>query len=200
MLAAVEGDADEAVLSRLAERAGLILGTIYGRKGKGYLRDRIKQYNHAAQHYPWVVLVDLDTDADCAPELKGSWLPSVVPQMCFRVAVRAVESWLLADREKFSRFLGVPLSHVPQDTDALPDPKATVISLAQRSGRPAIREDMVPRSGGGRREGPLYTARLIEFVHDTSSGWRPDVAASRSDSLLRCCRALDNLVRDLTAS
>jgi hypothetical protein len=198
VLAAVEGDADEAVLARLAETAGLAVGTVYGGKGKAYLKAKISHYNLAARHYPWIVLVDLDDDEDCAPDLTTSWLPQMAPLLCFRVAVRAVEAWLLADGERFSQFFSVPLSRIPPDVEAVRDPKAAVLALAQRSRRAAIREDMVPRAGSGRREGPLYTPRLIEFIQDASAGWRPEVAAGRSDSLGRCYRALRRLAADLT--
>jgi hypothetical protein len=63
-----------------------------------------------------------------------------------------------------------------------------VVDLARRSRRRAIRDDFVPREGSGRRIGPLYTSRMIEFVEDMTAGWRPDEAARLSPSLARCLR------------
>jgi len=195
--AAVEGYVDEAVLGRVAGAVGAGLGTVYGKRGKHHLKNKIHGYCAAARNWPWVVLVDLDHDASCAPDLRQSWLPGGAHALCFRVAVRAVEAWLLADWERFSRFFGIPASLIPRNVEALNDPKGTVVELARQSRRSAVRQDMVPRPGSGRREGPLYTSRLIEFVRDTSGGWRPGLAVQRSDSLSRCFRALDRLVQEL---
>jgi hypothetical protein len=73
--AAVEGDLDDAVLRRLVEYIGAIPGAVYGRHGKAHLRQRLTGYNQAARLAPWVVLVDLDHDADCAPPFRSAWLP-----------------------------------------------------------------------------------------------------------------------------
>jgi hypothetical protein len=135
--------------------------------------------------------VDLDADAGCAPPLRAVWLPQPAPMMCFRVAVRAVEAWLLADREQLARFLGIAASRVPLAPETVLDPKRALVDLAARSRRRAIREDMVPRSGSGRSVGPAYASRLIEFV---DGYWRPEMATNNSDSLRRCCERLDEIV------
>lgn len=192
---AVEGLVDEAVLRRLLQDAETIPGNIFGKYGKSFLRENIRRYNQAACHFPWVVLVDLNHEADCAPALCEAWLPNPAPQMCLRVAVREVESWLLADRERLARFLGIAVTRLPRDPEALEDPKRTVIDLAAQSRRREIREDMTPRPGSGRRAGPAYTSRLIEFVADRSSGWRPTVAAENADSLKRCLCRLKGLAK-----
>jgi hypothetical protein len=43
--------------------------------------------------------VDLDSDTGCAPPLCEQWIPGPAPFLCFRVAVREVEAWLMADAE-----------------------------------------------------------------------------------------------------
>jgi hypothetical protein len=111
--------------------------------------------------------------------------------MCLRVVVREVESWLLADREGLARFLGVAQTLIPKDPESLPDPKAAMISLARRSRRREVRDDMVPRPGSGRPIGPAYPARLIEFAANV---WTPETAADRSDSLKRALRCLTRLI------
>lgn len=192
--AAVEGMVDEAVLCRLVEQAGGVSGPVYGKNGKQWLRQKIQGYNSAAFHSPWIVLVDLDHDAECAPPLRQDWLPNPAPGLCFRIAVRAIESWLLGDREHLSAFLGVGVSKIPADPDAVEDPKLAMVNLAQSSRRHDIRADMVPRPGSGREVGPAYSSRLIEFVTTASNSWRPEVAATRSDSLNRCLRCLRKLI------
>jgi hypothetical protein len=181
--AAVEGDVDEAVVRRLAAEAGMMAGAVYGKMGKQHLRTRLQGYGHAARFSPWLVLVDLDREADCAPTLRRSWLPEPVSAMCFRVAVREIEAWLLADREAIAEFLAVSKAGVPLSPEGEVDPKAVVVALAARSRRAAIRADMVPRAGSGRQVGRAYTSRMIEFV---TRYWRPAVAAKAAESLERC--------------
>lgn len=190
--AVVEGIVDEAVARRLIVSAGADPGPVYGKQGKRFLQQRISGYNTAAHHSPWLVLVDLDRDHDCAPPLRAAWLPQLAPYLCFRVAVRAVEAWLLADPERIAEFLGVARSKVPTDPETLDDPKAEIIALARASRRRDVREDMVPRDGSGRPVGPAYPSRLIEFA---SSWWRPDVAAQRAESLRRAIDCLKCLAR-----
>jgi len=113
--AAVEGIVDEAVVRKLIAHADATLGDVYGKQGKFFLRQKIAGYNNAAQRAPWLVLVDLDSDEDCAPPLRSAWLPQPAPYLCFRVAVREVEAWLLADAERLAGFLSVALSRLPSD-------------------------------------------------------------------------------------
>jgi len=188
--AAVEGNVDEAVVRRLIEHVGGTPGPIYGRNGKDHLRQRIANYNQAARLSPWVVLVDLDHDAECAPPLRSAWLPALSPHMCLRVAVRQVEAWLLADRERLAKFLSVSTSRIPHNPESVEHPKNTLVEIARYSRRRDIREDMAPRPGSGRSVGAAYTARLIEFVISKRTGWRPEVAARYSDSLNRSLRCL----------
>lgn len=195
--AAVEGPTDEAVLRRLLVECGLPDPTVYGKQGKAAIHKRILGYNAAARHKPWIVMIDLDSEADCAPELVSDWLPAPADLMYLRVAVHAVESWLLADAQRISKFLGVPLSRVPTNPDTLPDPKLTLINLARRSRSRALREDMAPRPESGRSVGPAYVSRLIEFATDTAHGWRAETAAQVSPSLHGCVRRLSLLAESL---
>jgi len=188
---AVEGVADEAVALRLIAHGGGQPGTVYGKQGKPKLRQRINGYASAALYSPWFVLVDLDHDADCAPLLRNGWVPQVPPQLCFRVAVRAVETWLIADSERMAAFIGLSRGKIPDAPEALEDPKRALVDLARQSRKSAIRMDMVPRDGSGRPIGPAYTSRLIEFA---TSHWSPDAASLRSESLRRAIACLHRLL------
>jgi hypothetical protein len=188
---AVEGLVDQAVMRRLLGEVGAEPGPVYGGNGKDHLLERLDGYNRAARFNPWLVLVDLDRDDDCPPPFRERWLPHPAPRMCFRVAVRAIEAWLLADRERCARFLGVTVSRIPLEPESERDPKRVMVDLARHSRRRDIREDLVPRPGSGRAVGPAYTSRLMEFVE---SDWRPEVAANCSDSLRRCRQRLVQLV------
>ena len=189
--AAVEGMADDAVVERIIDHAGGHVGHVYGRKGKDHLRRKIAGYDNAARHAPWFVLVDLDRDEDCAAPLREAWLPAPAPRLCFRIAVRAVEAWLMADAERLARYLGVPRGCVPKAPESLDDPKGAMVALARRSRRRDIRQDMASREGSGRRTGPAYPGRLIEYA---ATEWRPDVAARNAESLRRAIDCVRRLV------
>jgi hypothetical protein len=191
---AVEGVVDEAVVKHLIVWAGAEIGPIYGKRGKPLLRQKVNGYNNAARYHPWIVIVDLNREAECPPPLKRIWLPNPEPFMCFRIAVREIEAWLLADRERFASFFRVRLSDVPAKPELLDDPKEAVVELSRRSRSRDIRLDMVPRPGSGRKIGPAYVSRLIEFISDPERGWRPERAARSSHSLSRCLDRVRELV------
>ena len=195
--AVVEGFLDEVLLRRVVQPVGLHVGRVHGGKGKSYILDKIAGYNDAAHHSPWLVLIDLNGNFDCAPTGLGAWLPDRARHMCFNVAVRSIEAWLLADRECLARWLGISKSLLPLNPDSLENPKLELIKLVGRSRHRPLRNDLLPREGSGRRVGPLYNARLSELVRDRDKGWQPERAAQNSDSLARCLRRLRRLAEDI---
>lgn len=191
---AVEGSSDEVVLRRLVIARGANVHRVQVQGGKPNLRRALPGYNNAAQGDPWLVFVDLDNDFDCAPLLIADWLARPNQFMRFRVVVRQIEAWLLADGDRFSEFFSVRRDLIPDLPDNLPDAKEALLELVGQSTKRVIREDMIPRPRSGRRVGPAYTSRLIEFVIKEGEGWRPDVAAASSPSLSSCVRRLDELI------
>lgn len=188
----VEGTTDEPVAKRLLKYVGLPVGTVFGRRGKDDLLRRLFKYNQAAHFAPWFVLVDLDNSKDiaCVPQAIKIWLPQPAERMRLRVAVRAIEAWMMADAERLAAFLNVSPSKMPENPDRENDPKETLINIARSSTSRSIREDIVPRHGSGVRIGPFYADRLIAFAVNY---WRPDEATKRSESLRRCIEALSTL-------
>jgi hypothetical protein len=181
---ATEDELSEAVLRRLLDHAdrGYAVGTAYGRRGFGYLRNTITNWNRAARFVPFVVLADLDL-RPCAPELINDWLTEPRhPNLLLRVAVREVEAWLLADRSNFARYLHVSEKWVPVNSDGLLDPKAALVDVARRSHSKAIRERIVPNRGSTAKQGRDYNSCLVEFVQ---VAWNIEAAAARSASLQR---------------
>jgi len=191
--AAVEGIVDEAVVRKLIVQAGGRPGTVYGKNGKPFLRRQIHGYNNAARRLPWMVLVDLDRDAECAPPLCEEWVPDPALYLCFRVAVREVEAWLMADAESLASFLSVARSRIAADPEQLFEPKTEMINLARHSRRREIRKDMVPRERSRRQVGPAYASRLMEYVE---TKWRPEVAAQAAESLRRAIDCLRRLIQE----
>ena len=184
----VEGTLDEAVVRKMLDISSLIAGSFYLESLPAF-RTRLKAYNRAAQHSTWFALCDLDDD-DCAPARVQSYLPDRAVGMCFRVAVTAVEAWLLADRANMARFLCVSGDMIDPQPEQLAAPKSHLVSLARRSRSRAIREGLVPAAGDSRRVGPEYTLPMSEFVRER---WCPQRAAERSPSLrgaMDRCRSL----------
>ena len=181
---AVEDALGLAVARRLLteHRPNWTIGTVLGMKGNQYLRQRITSFNRAAASVPYLVLTDLDA-IDCAPTLKHEWLPEKEhANLLFRVAVREVEAWILADRAGFAGLLGVRTQSITSDAESLEDPKAYLIGLARRSRRRAIRDDIVPRPGSTATKGRGYNSLLGQFVRER---WDLATASSCSDSLAR---------------
>src|SRR5450759_378961 len=172
---AVEGFLDQAVFERLVLHVGGSPGRVFGMHGRPHLLERLRGYNAAALHAPWLVLVDLDRD-QCASLLISKWLPDPAPHMCFRIAIRSIESWLMADRERLARHLSVSTAVVPTNPDSLPDARTAMVNLAGRSSRTSVAGAMVPKAGSGRPVGPGYVGQLMRFVSDPRTGWRPEVA------------------------
>jgi hypothetical protein len=184
---AVEGDLDEVVLRKILKLLNIEVENAYGKKGKDNLRVNIKRYNKAAAAFRRVVLVDLNQEADCPPPLISSWLPHRNPNLQLRVAVRAIEAWLLADRSEIASFLKVTISRIPQSPENEANPKITLINIARHSRSRIIREDIVPKTYGTANQGPGYTSQLIEY---SWSFWDPKRAAQNAPSLERCLRSL----------
>jgi hypothetical protein len=186
---ATEDEISEVVSRRLLEHANrsYAVGTAYGRTGFGYLRRLIPGWNQAAQGVPFILMTDLD-QYPCPPALIDDWLNVPKhPNLLIRVAVREIEAWLLADRTSIAKFLRVSRDHVPADVEALPDPKATLVSLARRSRSRSIRERVAPRTGSTAHQGPDYNGCLAEYV---STLWDIDEAADVAPSLSRAMTAL----------
>jgi hypothetical protein len=187
----VEDDLSESVLRRLLRdsRQHYEVASVLPGSGFGYIKKRIVDLNRAAAGANYLVLTDLDT-GQCAAALLRDWLPQPRHRnLLFRVAVREVEAWLLADRAEFASFLGVVERRIPQDAEQMDDPKAHLIALARRSRYRRVREDLVPAVGTTAKQGPGYNSRLAEFV---DSRWDPHRAGQRSNSLRRLIERLAN--------
>ncbi|RMH48666.1 MAG: hypothetical protein D6694_00225 [Gammaproteobacteria bacterium] len=188
--AAVEGSLDEAVVRRVAHSAGFEVSRILLAQGKGRILKQIDGYNKSARRSPWFVLLDLDRDAGCAPEFIANRLPQRAPYMCFRIAVREVEAWLLADSDALAKYLRISVGQICDQPELLEQPKNYLVSITRKSTSPQIKQAIVPRAGSGRPVGPQYVLMMTQFVEQY---WSPERASRRSPSLagcLRCLRAL----------
>ncbi len=182
-----EGITDIAVARRLCLHSGIAVDFEYDCSGKGNLDARLPGFNNAARHHPWFILRDLDYDADCAPSLVALLLTKPSRHMILRIAVRSVESWLLADSMGIAQFLSVPPRAVPSNPELLDDPKRSIVDLARMSRRSIVRKEMVPGPNSGRKVGPGYMSSILSFIHEH---WDIGNAVATSVSLSRCIEAL----------
>lgn len=185
----VEDSLSEAVLLNIIRQSArpYAVGTIYGKLGNSYIKKNIEGFNNAAKGTPFLVLTDLD-NVQCVPALVGQWLP--VPRhknLLFRVAVREVESWLLAHRKAFAGFLGIKEELIPLDVDRISDPKNFLLGLASGCSKSELRRSIVPPIGSTRKQGPDYNGRLIHFVE---TAWQASAAKNNSPSLDRTIQAI----------
>ena len=168
----VEGVLDEAVVRKMLVISSLKAASFYLESLPAF-RTKLRAFNQAARHRSWFALCDLDQD-ECAPARVRDFLPDPASGMCFRIAERAVEAWLLADRASIARFLSVSGDLVNPDPERLPAPKSHVVSLARRSRSRAVREGLVPAEGDSRKVGPEYTLLMSEYARER---WNPLRAA-----------------------
>jgi hypothetical protein len=161
-----------------------------GRTGNGYLRSRMGSWYQMAHYQVMLVLTDLDR-ANCLVEFRDQWLAGAPPaNLLFRVAVREVESWVLADHVAMRTLIGAR-GVLPDAPDELADPKRALLKLAKSASK-HIREDLLKTIDGNLAQGLGYNARLTALVN---SEWSPQRAAERSPSLARARLRLNEVVR-----
>jgi hypothetical protein len=125
LILAVEDELSRAVGQKIAEKAGWSIERVFLKNGKGYLHSKFQSLCNAAKHTAVLLLVDLNSSYTCAPSLLQKWTNGApLPRgLFFRVAVREVESWLLADHEAMKILLETK-GNLPLQPDTLRDPKA----------------------------------------------------------------------------
>lgn len=140
------------------------------------------KYNQAGLHRTVLGLADLE-QAACAPDLLARLGTARAPGFQLRIAVRMLESWLLADRQAIAAFLGVRVAQVPAEPDLDPHPKRSLVGLARTSRKRSIREALVPAESGA-AVGPEYTPFVTAFIE---AHWDCRRARPNSPSLERAC-------------
>lgn len=163
--------------------------------GNGRLKAKCPSFVQLALHDSYsLVLTDLDDEA-CVVTMIRKWfgmhedVPLALPRQClFRVAIREVEAWLLADRAAWAEYTHIPAANFSSKPDELDDPKSHILNIVRRKGSRKLQQIMLPESHA--RIGPGYNDFLCDFVDNL---WVPDRAARNSPSLSRTIQALDNV-------
>jgi len=180
---AVEDQLSETVARKILKESPqpFIINQCLGNQGFGYLKSKINAFNRAASGSPFFVLTD--QDSGCPPEKITSWLQNPMhPNLLFRIAVMAIESWVMAHRDAFADFLGIPPDKIPLETDTIENPKLFLLSLARKSRFHRLKQDIVPAKGATSVQGPDYNNRLCTFIEQS---WSVHMARKHSDSLNR---------------
>lgn len=160
-----------------------------GKTGNGYLKSKMNSWYQMAQHQVMLVLTDLDR-ANCLVEFRDQWLVTAPPKnLLLRIAVREVESWVLADHIAMRTLIGGK-GVLPAAPDDLVDPKQSLLKLA-KSAPKQVREDLLKTIDDNLAQGLGYNARLTAWI---SSEWSPQRAAERSPSLARARLRLNEVV------
>lgn len=189
---ATEDSLSESVGRRLIAEIGshVEVGLTFRKNGFGYLKANIDKFCNVAQRSPLFLITDLDKEK-CAALLISKWIGNrTLPEnLVFRVAVREIEAWLLADHVGMKELLGKGADKLPADPDQLLDPKKSLLKFASGAPR-AVRNDLLVEPGAVASQGLGYNQRLGEFVRNT---WDPNRAASCSNSLFRTLKRLQQL-------
>jgi hypothetical protein len=180
---ATEDELSEAIALRLISELKRPHRVIHklGRKGNGYLRTKMDSWCQMAEHQVMMVLTDLDR-SNCLVEFRDKWLAHrpLPPSLVFRIAVREVESWALADHQAMRELVGKK-GVLPTAPDELPDPKQALLGLGSTAPK-SVRDDLIKSNDGQLRQGLGYNARLTHWINTV---WCPERAAERSPSLAR---------------
>ena len=188
----VEGDTDLPYVRKVAADAGLELTVEVDAGGKAAIDRDLEKYQSAGRAMPWVVFRDLDADAPCAGEFVREAGVGGSRWFRLRLAVRELESWILADAPGLSTFLRVAPKWLPERPDEEADPTRSLLAVAARAPA-AMRRRLIAAPGGATAVGPLYEATLIEFGERF---WDVGRASQRSPSLRRARASLRELARE----
>jgi len=187
----VEGEIDKAVAIRIINAVGHEAGVGYGKRGKDYIKQKIGKFNLTAKSINYLALVDfMDTDCACPAEVISTWLPHKNKLMYFRVVVREIESWLLADRKTIAKFLSVGIEKIPINPENESDPKQKLVNIARTSRSKSIRSALVPEQNSTAQVGRLYTSEIKRFISDF---WELNAARKNSPSLNKCLNRLEEI-------
>jgi len=178
---ATEDALSEAVGKRLIAELPLKLhiGPLLRKDGFGYLKSKMSNWCQLAERQPVVLITDLDK-ISCPSAMLDIWYGKLPrpDNLVLRIAVREIESWLLADHQAMRKLIGEK-GKLPIEPDSLPDPKQELIKLSQLAKRD-VRSDLVKEEGAIASQGIGYNARLTELV---ATNWNPERASQLSPSL-----------------
>ena len=196
---AVEDDPLEAVAIKLIkqEKGNCDVRELGGSgRGCGPIFKRLDEYNETSKKSgePVIVFIDLDSTL-CAPRLldnlqKSHPIKDRQPPNKFqiRIAVREVESWLLADKEGLETYFGISQKAIHPSPERLRDPKQELLNLIKGKAKAKFKRAMLPKGKG--TIGTGYNDYLVDFINTV---WDSTRACANADSLVRAIKRIKQL-------
>ena len=160
--------------------------------GHSSIKQKFGEYCKLAKREQVFILIDLDR-AECPPTLRRQWITEsqlrepLPNNMNLFIATTEIESWLLADKDNISAFLGVPKKNLPIDSE-LTEPKEHLLKCVSNYGNREAKRELLPSKDG--RVGLGYNAHLRKFVEER---WNFDAAAQGNPSLQRAVKRIKSL-------
>jgi hypothetical protein len=199
-----EGSSDDVIARRIITSVNCLPGTSYRRPlsgtGKNNLDVRLPGLNQGSLYRNSVLaLRDLDRDAPCAPALVSKLIPDKNPKMLLRVCVCAAESWLMADRDAYADFCGLPVADIPAELETVVDLKGLIQGFGQSGRARRLRRHL---DKGGASGVPLWGMMGSWHAQFAEEHWDP-IRAEKSGgapSLNRTLHRIRQLAADLTAA
>lgn len=188
----VEDALSEEVVRRLLIEVGYQGDSVFRvMRGNGKIREGLKKFIGSSRFKPHLVLTDLD-QYPCPPALLEAWGIQQLPStMLLRIAVREIESWLMADRNSFADFLHVAIEKVPPEPDREIDTKQCLFAIVRKSRKRRLKMEILPTAGS--HIGPLFNEHFCRFAREL---WRIEQASENSPSLARTIRRLEEFFRE----
>jgi hypothetical protein len=201
-----EDEATRAVIVRLIKDYAPNLHILRELPARGsQVKAKIPNFNELARTIPVILLTDLDDDP-CGPIGKNNLLGTLVQEQDFviNIAVDEVEAWLMADRDGFARYFGVPVAQMPisvmqkmSGRKALPEVSVPVKSswlfthdLMHHSTNAEKKAQVAVSPMDNNSKGKEYNTAVVPFIQDV---WNPEEARVASDSLNRMIVRLGKL-------
>ncbi len=193
-----EDDVTRAILERLiiSLRKDIIICRRLPHVQGGRIKNQAPKFNLLG--LPVILLTDQDV-YNCAPELIIDWFGHLgtAQTFLFNVACEEAETWLMADREGFSSWLGIDIHLIPQP--CVIDPGKNLIEvtfpikpslfmmreLVSASSNDTLKKALSPLKGA--KKGPAYNEELVPFVY---KNWDFNNASKNSSSLSRIIERL----------
>lgn len=180
---AVEGRSEVIFLRTFLGSLGVEIRAVYGQKGIDHFKRQAAGFAVRGRYSPILLLADFcDIGSTCVVEAVQTLVPDPPPLAHVRLAVRELESWILASRSQVAQYFGVSAALVPLIPDAVEDPKRCLVNLARRSPYRRRRAMFVPIQGHSGVVGKDYLDGLSELL---DGHWDLDTARSNSPSLER---------------
>ena len=172
----------------------------------GEIKSKIPQCNKLAKEYPVIML--LDADDKCAPELKNKLLNGIQKEDNFilNICVDEAEAWLMADRKGFANYFGIPIDSLPEARPLKQGGRRALMEMdfpaksslmlthqyAIKSSKDNVRKTIGVTDLTAHCKGKEYNTTIIPFI---KNNWDVGEACKNSDSLQRMIARLKNLIQ-----